>query len=91
MPKVKDCKNGYFKFYCHGCKMEHLILSNGTNRGWTFNGDADKPTFAPSFLVIDPKPRCHLFIRNGHLQYLGDCDHDLKNKTIEMATYPVEN
>lgn len=57
---------------------------------WTFNGDYDKPTFKPS-IHIKANPRkgkkitiCHSFITNGSIRYLGDCRHDLKNKTVEL-------
>ena len=29
-------------------------------------------------------PRCHSFVRNGMIQYLGDCTHGLAGKTIPM-------
>lgn len=27
---------------------------------------------------------CHSFVRNGTIQYLGDCTHELKGQTIPM-------
>jgi hypothetical protein len=30
-------------------------------------------------------PRCHSFIRSGHIQYLADCEHELANQTVPMA------
>jgi hypothetical protein len=68
----------------------HAIPANQP-KGWTFNDNLDKPTFSPSILINgDPKfvnptaPRCHLFVRDGQLQYCGDCSHELSGKTVEM-------
>lgn len=39
-------------------------------------------------------PRCHLFIENGYIKYLDDCEHDFANKTILMRdeyVLPIEN
>ena len=27
---------------------------------------------------------CHSFIRDGEIQFLGDCTHDLRNKTVSL-------
>ena len=32
--------------FCPGCECAH-----GMNKGWSFNGDYDRPTFKPSILV----------------------------------------
>lgn len=65
---------------------------------WKFNEDLDKPTFTPSVHIttgsfaqkgfVDPPEipptRCHFFITNGMIRYLGDCTHNLKNQTIQL-------
>lgn len=59
---------------------------------WGFNGDVDKPTFTPSLAVLSAtrisneytEMRCHSFIRDGQIQYLPDCDHELAGQTIDM-------
>lgn len=74
-----------YTFYCPGCREIHNI-----NTRWEFNGDYDKPTFSPSILVQwDEGPmrrqmRCHSFIRDGNIQFLTDCTHDLSGKTIPL-------
>ena len=71
--------SGYM-FYCPGCKEHHGFAVKG-KKTWTFNGDREKPTFAPSLLLRTPFPDgdriCHLFLREGVVQFLGDCTHDL--------------
>ena len=59
---------------------------------WTFNGDVDNPTFSPSLLIYEGRhpngdlghPRCHLFVKSGQIQYLGDCGHKLAAQTVDM-------
>lgn len=91
---------GHFAFYCQACGYPHSLLTGpGDGTRWGFNGNVEQPTFTPSILVrtgsaVDPKhvweegdpPRiCHSFVTNGQIQYLGDCDHDLKGQTVPLA------
>ncbi|BBK03729.1 hypothetical protein [Enterobacter phage EspM4VN] len=57
---------------------------------WSWNNNVDFPTFTPSLLVnvSDPASRCHLFLTDGKIQFLGDCFHDLKNQTVDMVDIP---
>lgn len=78
------------RFTCPGCKTWHIILVTGDG-AWGFNGDEDRPTFTPSILVNgDPAylnpgvPRCHSFVTDGQIQFLGDCTHDLAGKTVPL-------
>ena len=56
---------------------------------WNFNGDLQSPTFSPSLLVDQHRPqsRCHLFMRNGHIEYLSDCHHKLAGQTVKMIAH----
>lgn len=89
-------------FECPGCECCHQIWVKGYNIGWTFNGDVDKPTCSPSLLVrMGPKPDpithlapkgapgrvCHSFIKDGCIQFLGDCTHSLAGKTVEIPEF----
>jgi len=72
---------GYQLFYCPGCKEWHVI-----DHRWAFNGNIKNPTFNPSYKATDPDGKiCHLFIRDGKIQYLNDCYHSLKGQTIDMV------
>lgn len=47
-----DDVNSQLSFMCPGCKKVHIIKQGGdVDQGWAWNGDAEKPTFAPSILV----------------------------------------
>lgn len=81
------------QFMCPGCKEMHAL-----NTTWQFNGDLNKPTVNPSVLVTRPAnpnaaegfekyriaQRCHSFIKDGDIQFLDDCTHDLKNQTVAL-------
>jgi hypothetical protein len=74
---------------CPGCNYHHpfkLDTPQENGAKWTFNEDVNKPTFSPSMLVNkhDPKSRCHSFVKDGKIEFLSDCFHDLKNKTVEL-------
>lgn len=76
-------------FFCPGCKYYHSFrIKHGddTNKPvWNWNGDMEKPTFSPSLLVNGmTDQRCHSFVNNGQIQYLDDCWHELRGKTIDI-------
>jgi hypothetical protein len=98
--KVKELNPNVFYFNCPGCGCLHglhTVNPNDNSAMWTFNGDLDKPTFSPSLLVRFPygdppvENRCHSFIRDGHIQFLGDCTHSLKNQTVELPEWEPES
>lgn len=81
----------YRKFWCPACQIPHKTTI-GTG-GWTYNGDAVKPTFHPSILVQwgGIAKKCHSFVTDGRIQFLGDCTHELAGQTVELPDYPDEN
>lgn len=92
-PAGKPCYTIWFK--CPGCNDQH-----GIGDSWKFNGDYEKPTFSPSFLTwVDPNPRaaegskyrtgfrCHSFIRNGMIEFCGDCTHALAGQTVAIPPW----
>lgn len=94
------------RVYCPACRSTHLFNSpdHPTSGGakWSFNGDADRPTFAPSMLVRSNPPDhpgynprcsssvCHSFVRDGRIEYLGDCTHTMAGQTIDLPDVPDE-
>lgn len=74
---------------CPGCGDPHVVPTTGP-KAWGFNGDFERPTLTPSVLsrwcnaddVVEQV--CHVFIREGHIQFLNDCTHALAGKTVEM-------
>lgn len=51
--KLRSAEGGRLTFWCPGCKETHQVTT-GPN-GWTYNGNAERPTFQPS-----------VFVRSGH-------------------------
>ena len=37
---------------------------------------------------IRESPRCHSFVRDGRIEYLGDCTHSFAGKTVDMVPLP---
>jgi len=70
---------------CPACNNIHLFVDSM----WKFNGNLDKPTFTPSMLsnkdLSNPAmPRCHSFVTDGKIKFLGDCTHDMKGQTVDL-------
>jgi hypothetical protein len=76
--------------------MRHVITTG--NNYWEWNGSIDKPTLRPSILVSTvayhdahfsiPKKVCHSFVTDGCIEFLSDCTHELKSRTVEMEEFP---
>lgn len=86
-----DARNIAWAIECPGCQMWHSLNTATADPKlpkWDFNGDVEKPTFSPSLLVRYPQDgvekRCHSFIKNGEIQFLSDCSHDLKGLTVPL-------
>jgi hypothetical protein len=82
-----------WRFECPGCKCRHRVVGTyGDGRqAWTFNGSLENPTLNPSILVTyganppsDRPARCHSYVREGNIQFLGDCTHELKGQTVPL-------
>ena len=84
--------DGAFLFWCPGCECGHAFYTRPCEPGgpvWSFNNDMNSPTFSPSLLNKYPDGRvCHLFLRSGHIQFLGDCFHRLAGQTVDMVPFP---
>jgi hypothetical protein len=71
----------------------HVVPVAPSPRAWGFNGDESRPTFTPSILVRqtmgDARPVvCHSFVREGRIQFLGDCTHALAGQTVDLPVAP---
>lgn len=50
--KIKILSDGTHLWYCPACHSYHGGLVNTSERpNWDFNGNYDRPTFSPSFLI----------------------------------------
>lgn len=95
---------GMLLHWCPACDEYHEIETETPNRQgavWKWNGDARRPTFSPSVNLRINTPDmgehyqpdiastvCHYFIRDGRIQYLGDCTHAMKGTTVDLPDFP---
>lgn len=84
----EDAREILLCFHCPGCGGGHSYRIKGApgQPVWTWNGSLSSPTFEPSLLVNGawPEKRCHLFLRNGVLEFLGDSHHALKGTSVPL-------
>ncbi len=83
-------------FFCPGCKLTHgFNAGEGSPKPvWQFNNDFEKPTLKPSHKTwwsgkVNGKWEkeanvCHSYIKDGMIQFLSDCTHELKNQTVAL-------
>lgn len=78
--KRRKTEDGFlYIFHCPGCNTTHTFdVREGE---WTFDGDWENPTFSPSLAL----PNCHLFVRDGIIDFLGDSKHHLAGKKVPMV------
>lgn len=76
-------------FFCPGCRYGHWFATGPG--GWTWNQNREKPTVRPSILNNGagtlPHPKCHIYITDGQIQFLGDSTHELAGKTVPMEPF----
>ena len=82
-------------FWCPGCEDCHQFQVGGNADGpkWVWNGSLDLPTFSPSLLVRYGEgpgdKRCHSFVREGRIEFLGDCSHKFAGQTVDIPEPPA--
>lgn len=74
--------------WCPGCHDTHRFDSK-----WTYNGNADAPTFSPSLLVDygmgqDDPLTCHSFLTDGVWNFLDDCTKHSLRGNVPMVELP---
>jgi hypothetical protein len=90
---LRSADDGQLIFWCPGCDGAHGVgVGEGSGPRWSWNNDIDKPTFSPSILVTyghghEPPDICHSFVKDGMIQFLGDCTHSLANQTVELGSW----
>ncbi len=99
--KLRKASDGKLMFRCPGCNELHgVAVGGGPGPRWSWNGDAELPTFSPSILVtwnepsdkeeefddpaMDRKMICHSFVTDGVIRFLTDCTHALAGTSVEI-------
>jgi hypothetical protein len=91
---VKDDETGkILAFFCPGCRQIHQVRVRGPEPRWGWNESLAAPTFTPSVKIWWTYGRehlqhvCHSFVRDGRIEFLGDCTHDLKGQTVDIPEW----
>ncbi len=80
-----------------GAHMLPITDPGDSRPHWAFTGTVESPTLSPSILSNVPFRRvrgetsslvCHSFMKDGALQFLGDCTHPLANQTVPLPPLP---
>lgn len=87
--QLSDGTGHDYWFYCPGCKETHRFTCREVRipgvANWSFNGNMENPTFTPSLhYKSGEKTMCHLFVKEGKIQFLNDCRHELAGKTLPL-------
>lgn len=92
------------KFWCPGCDDLHVVSDSWqvTGSGDTLTISPSVLVYERQKLInedlewealLAPEnktttPRCHSFVRNGHIEFLGDCTHELAGQTVALPPLP---
>jgi len=94
--KILAKSNGNIFFECPGCGMPHGInCGGGHGPTWSWDNDINKPTFNPSVLVsyesgpMGKQNICHSFVRNGKIEFLSDCTHELAGRIVDIPEWDM--
>ncbi len=75
-------------WHCDGCNTMHAVPVKGTKGPiWDWNGSLTSPTLSPSVSTKREGLCCHIFMRNGVVEFLSDCTHDKANKQIPLIPH----
>ncbi len=95
---------GGLAHWCPACESMHQFALDGKNSNgaqWTWDGNVENPTFAPSMNITvngkdqqhydpeEPTEVCHYFLKAGVIEYLADCTHMLRGQRIILPPLPV--
>ena len=96
MAKAKIILGGddvkYVMFTCPGCGRIAIPVTG--SKAWQFNDDLDRPTLTPSILSTwshdngdgtKTEHRCHAYLTDGVMRFLGDCTHSKANQNVELS------
>lgn len=91
-----------YMHWCPACQCVHIFTVVGQKpRVWDFDGNMEKPTFAPSMRLLGgwdteqqrfTRTDCHYFIKKGMIEYCKDHPKaEWRKKTIPLPDLPEED
>lgn len=83
--------DGRIFWFCPGCQDLHVFqIGEGPGPRWTWDGDAEAPTFVPSVKHTNGRGDCcHYVIRGGRAEFCSDSTHALAGQTVPMPNLPA--
>ena len=93
MSKIKVHPNDptMYMFWDVALDRPNAFYVRDQHPSWSWNEDYECPTVSPSIRLIHTGNQVdHLFIRDGNIQYLNDCTHELAGKTVDMVDFPED-
>lgn len=95
--RAKLSESGYLEYKCPACGSHSVPVRAGEKipYHWEWNGDLHEPTLSPSvrhyhngYPEEGIKPFCcHYFLRNGNIEFCGDCTHDKAGQTLPLPVF----
>lgn len=94
--KLRTLEDNRLVFWCPGCGHAHQVrIGAGFGSRWTWNGDVDRPTFAPSINIrwSEGNPStdkcCHSNVTDGMIKFYSDSTHKLSGQTVPLPDFPT--
>lgn len=96
---LRKTNTGGYNYWCIGCKCVHHLDKRWTLTGTEEKPTIRPSILVPKGLteekikankilcMVSVNPLCHSFITEGQIQYLQDCEHELKGQTIDMMKF----
>lgn len=84
--KLRSVEGGRISFWCPGCDEAHVIrVSAPEGYNWTFDGNVDAPTFAPSIKVSYRHPKGYSNEKPAPLGYSGEYVEDICHSFVRAG------
>jgi hypothetical protein len=87
---------GRYMHWCPGCNAPHFFNINAPEQGdgppprrFFYNGDFQLPTFSPAQVLTGERGACRYFLTSGKLEFMGDCWHEYRNRTVPLPDFPM--
>jgi hypothetical protein len=102
-PKLRQIGSGLLRHWCPACHAGHVFNigeANAYGAIWSWDGDAQRPTFTPSMHMragewVDhlgerhrARTLCHYTLIDGRITYCADSPHKFAGQTVDLPDFP---
>src|ERR1700739_1992527 len=77
----------YVYYWCSGCDRAHSVPAERGNWNKRVEPQTLHPSVRPYYVHPETKVEitsCHYFLKNGVIEYCGDCPHDLNGQKVPL-------